>query len=290
MSQDTLLITGASGQLGQLVLKHIADKTDAKIIAASRDPSKLDTKFETRAADFDNPETLVTAFTGVDRLLLISTDALAVPGQRLKQHTAAIAAAKAAGVKHIVYTSLPNPEPGNLISFAPDHYGTEQAIIDSGLDYTILRNTWYAENTLMALPHAVQTGQWFTSTKGGKIGYVTREDAALAAASALATPPSSKATFTITGAESLSHADVTALVTEITGKPLTVVDVSDADFRGGLIAAGLPNFVADMLTSAEAAIRAGQLSSVTTDLHTLTGKSPTTFRDFLTAAKGALLA
>ncbi|GGZ44023.1 SDR family oxidoreductase [Asticcacaulis endophyticus] len=290
MSQDTLLITGASGQLGQLVLKHIASKTGAKVIAASRDPSKLNTKFETRAADFDKPETLPTAFAGVDRLLLISTDALAVPGQRLKQHQAAIAAAKAAGVKHIVYTSLPNPEPGNLISFAPDHYGTEQAIINSGLDYTLLRNNWYAENTLMALPHAIQTGQWYTSTNGGKIGYITREDAALASASALANPPAPKATFTITGAKALSHADVAALVTEVTGKPLSVVDVSDADFKAGLIAAGLPDFVADMLTSAEAAIRAGQLSAVTTDVQTLMGKAPTTFHDFLTTAKGALLA
>ncbi|MDC7677533.1 SDR family oxidoreductase [Asticcacaulis machinosus] len=290
MSQDTLLITGASGQLGQLVLKHIADKTSAKVIAASRDPSKLSTAFETRAADFDKPETLAEAFKGVDRLLIISTDALAVPGQRLKQHQAAIAAAKAAGVKHIVYTSLPNPEPGNLISFAPDHYGTEQAVINSGLDYTILRNNWYAENSLMALPHAVATGQWFTSTKGGKIGYVTREDAAIAAATVLANPPATKAIYTITGPQALSHTEVAALVTEVTGKPLSVVDVADADFRGGLIAAGLPDFVADMLTSAEAAIRAGQLSGVTTDLYSLTGKAPTTFREFITAAKGALLA
>ncbi|ESQ77341.1 SDR family oxidoreductase [Asticcacaulis sp. YBE204] len=277
---STLLVTGASGQLGQLVLKAF-DSTTHTIIAGSRDPSKLGTAFATRTVDFDAPDTLTEAFQGVDRLLLISTDALAVPGQRLKQHTAAIEAAKAAGVKHIVYTSLPNAEPGNKITFAPDHYGTEQALKASGIAHTILRNDWYIENLLMSLPHALETGSFYTSAPEGRVAYVAREDAARAAAAALSDAP--EGTFTITGPEALTYGEVVALASQLTGKPVAVVAVTDEQYNGGLQQAGLPGFVADMLTSAEAAIRAGQLDGVTDSVQTLTGQAPKTVKAVLSS-------
>lgn len=276
---STILVTGASGQLGQLVLKAL-ENSPHTVIAASRDPSKLNTSFATRTADFDQPDTLVEAFTGVDRVLIISTDALAVPGQRLKQHTAAIEAAKAAGVQHLVYTSLPNAEPGNKISFAPDHYGTEQAIKASGIAHTILRNNWYIENLMMSLPHALDSGQFYTSAPEGRVAYVAREDAARAAAAALSDAPGG--TFTVTGPEALTYGDVVALANDITGKSVNLIPLTDDQFRGGLKAAGLPDFVADMLTSAEAAIRAGQLDGVTDTVQTLTGQAPKTVREVLT--------
>lgn len=280
---STVLVTGASGHLGQLILKALEDSPHT-VIAASRDPSKLDTTLATRAVDFDKPETLSVAFTGIDRLLLISTDALAVPGQRLRQHTAAIEAARAAGVKHIVYTSLPNPEPGALISFAPDHYGTEQAIIASGLDYTILRNNWYTQNLLSSLPHALETGQFYTSAPEGRVAYVTREDIATATAAALTAPPAPKSIHTLTGAEALTYGDILKIVNEVTGKSVALVPVTDAQYAAGLKAAGLPDFVADMLASAEAAIRAGQLEITTDAIKSLSGKAPTSAKDFLTSA------
>ncbi|MDC7682253.1 SDR family oxidoreductase [Asticcacaulis sp. BYS171W] len=277
---STLLVTGASGQLGQLVLKAL-EGTSHTVIAGSRDPSKLTTTFTTRTVDFDAPDTLTEAFAGVDHLLLISTDALAVPGQRLKQHTAAVEAAKAAGVKHIVYTSLPNAEPGNKITFAPDHYGTEQAIKASGIAHTILRNDWYIENLLMSLPHALDTGAFYTSAPDGRVAYVAREDAARAAAAALT--DALEGTFTITGPEALTYGEVVALASDITGKPVNVIAVTDEQYKGGLQQAGLPGFVADMLTSAEAAIRAGQLDGVTHAVQTLTGQAPKTVKDVLSA-------
>jgi len=278
---STLLVTGASGHLGQLVLKAL-ENSPHTVIAASRDPSKLNTKFATRTIDFDKPETLSEAFKGVDRVLIISTDALAVPGLRLKQHTAAIEAASAAGVKHVVYTSLPNPEPGNKISFAPDHYGTEQALKASGIGHTILRNDWYIENLLGSLPHALETGQFFTAAPEGRVAYVAREDAARAAAAALSDAP--EGIFTITGPEALTYADVLAIASDVTGKAASVVPVTDEQYAGGLKAAGLPDFVADMLVSAEAAIRAGQLDGVTEAVKTLTGTAPRTVRDVLSVA------
>ncbi|BEV10384.1 SDR family oxidoreductase [Asticcacaulis sp. DW145] len=277
---STILVTGASGQLGQLVLKAL-ENSPHTVIAASRDPSKLNTPFATRTADFDQPDTLVAAFTGVDRVLIISTDALAVPGQRLKQHTAAIDAAKVAGVQHIVYTSLPNAEPGNKISFAPDHYGTEQAIKASGIAHTILRNNWYIDNLMMSLPHALETGQFYTSAPEGRVAYVAREDAARAAAAALSDAPGG--TVTVTGPEALTYGDVVAIANELTGKSVSLIPLTDEQFGGGLKAAGLPDFVADMLTSAEAAIRAGQLDGVTDTVQTLTGQASKTVREVLTA-------
>lgn len=278
---STILVTGASGQLGQLVLKALENSPDT-VIAASRDPSKLNTTFATRTADFDKPETLTEAFKGVDRVLIISTDALAVPGQRLKQHTAAVEAAKAAGVQHLVYTSLPHPEPGNKITFAPDHYGTEQAIKASGIAHTILRNDWYIENLLMSLPHALETGQFYTSAPDGRVAYVAREDAARAAAAALSNAPGG--TYTITGPDALTYGEIVAIANDATGKSVSIVPVTDEQYAGGLTAAGLPGFVADMLTSAEAAIRAGQLDGVTDAVTTLTGQAPKTAREVLTAA------
>ena len=168
---DTLLVTGASGQLGRRVLAHLLDTCavpPARLIAVTRDPAKLADfaarGVEVRRGDFDDPGSLGEAFKGAGRLLLISTDALDTPGRRLAQHQAAIAAAKTAGVRHIVYTSMPNPD-GSPIPFAPDHLGTEQALALSGRGWTILRNAWYFENLAFSLPGALaprasESGMW----------------------------------------------------------------------------------------------------------------------------------
>lgn len=292
---DTILVTGAAGQLGQRVVHHLLEtyKVPAgRIIAATRDPSKLAdlaTKgVATRKADFDDAAGLVSAFEGAGTVLIISTDALAVPGQRLKQHTAAVNAAAKAGVKHIAYTSMPSPDK-SLVTFAPDHLGTENAIKASGLPYTILRDAWYFDNFMMSLPHNLEGGKWYTATKGGKVPYITREDCALAIAAALVGKPENK-TYTLTGSTSYSIADVASAVTAITGRPLEVIDVTDEQLSGGLTGAGLPSFVVDMLVSADANIRAGNFDSLSGDFTTLTGKEPQTLRKFIEDRKAALTA
>jgi NAD(P)H dehydrogenase (quinone) len=291
---STLLVTGAAGQLGQRVIHHLLETykvAAGRIIAATRSPEKLaDLAAKgviTSKADFDDAATLSSAFAGVDRLLIISTDALAVPGQRLTQHTAAIEAAKKAGVKHILYTSMPAPE-GSLVSFAPDHLGTENAIKASGLGYTILRDAWYFDNYLHGLPHSLETGKWYTATGNGRVSNISRDDCALAIAAALASDKSENATYTLTGSTAVTIEDVASVVSRITGRPLEVVQVNDEQFAGGLAGAGLPPFVVDMLVSADANTRAGKFDILTNDFNKLTGKEPQTLRGFFEEHKAAL--
>ncbi|MDN5923954.1 MAG: NAD(P)H-binding protein, partial [Xanthomonadales bacterium] len=152
---SNLLVTGANGKLGRHVVQLLLEAGTDHVIAASRDTAKLAdlaaTGAETRRADFDDVASLAAAFKGVDRVLIISTDSLDA-GQRLRQHLAAVKAATEAGVE-IVYTSMPKPDTSAVI-FAPDHAGTEKAIIASGRPFTILRDAWYQETLLMTLPSA----------------------------------------------------------------------------------------------------------------------------------------
>jgi len=289
-----ILVTGASGQLGGLVIKHLLETQKvaaSDIIAATRDPAKLsalaETGVEVRKADFDDAASLDTAFAGIDHLAIISTDSLAVPGLRQTQHKTAIAAAAKAGVKHVVYTSMPNPDQSR-VTFAPDHLASEQAVKASGLAYTILRNAWYMDNYLMSLPHNLQTGQWFSASGNGRISNISRDDCAKALAAVLASDNTPNATYTLTSAESLTISEVAALVTEVVGKPLAVVPVTDEQLAGGLTGAGLPPFLVDMLVSADANVRDGNFDLVTGDFKALTGSEPETLRAFLTDRKSVL--
>jgi NAD(P)H dehydrogenase (quinone) len=293
---ETILITGAAGQLGQRVIHHLLETYKvpaANLIAASRDTAKLADLaakgVQTRKADFDDAASLEAAFKGVDRVLIISTDALAVPGQRLKQHTTAVNAAVKAGVKHIAYTSMPSPDK-SLVTFAPDHLGTENAVKASGLPYTIIRNAWYLDNYMHSMPHNLQGGSWYTASGDGKVPNISRDDCALGAAAALASGTTDSATYTLTGSQSLSADEIAATIASAVGKPLSAVKVSDEQLLQGLLGAGLPDFVATMLVSADANIRAGNFDQVTDDFTKLTGKQPQTLKDFFVANKAALTA
>ncbi|OKP77995.1 NAD(P)-dependent oxidoreductase [Ensifer adhaerens] len=290
---DTLLVTGATGQLGKLVLDQLLASgiAPARIIATSRDTAKLADYIargvQARVADFDDPASLDQAFAGADRILIISTDALDQPGKRLKQHRAAVAAAKKAGAKHIVYTSMPSPET-SVIPFAPDHLGTENAIKTTGIPYTILRNGWYMENLFMALPHALETGQWYSSSGEGRLAHIARGDAAKAAAAALAASTSESHTYTLTGGELRSTDEIAALVAKATGKSLNVVHISDEALAGGLKSAGLPDFLIPIVVSFDANTRGGHIDMVTGDVTALTGATPVTLAAFLEASKARL--
>jgi NAD(P)H dehydrogenase (quinone) len=293
---ETILITGAAGQLGQRVIHHLLETYKvpaANLIAASRDTAKLADLaakgVQTRKADFDDAASLEAAFKGVDRVLIISTDALAVPGQRLKQHTTAVNAAAKAGVKHIAYTSMPSPDK-SLVTFAPDHLGTENAVKASGLPYTIIRNAWYHDNYMHSMPHNLQGGSWYTASGDGKVPNISRDDCALGAAAALASGTTDSATYTLTGSQSLSADEIAATIASAVGKPLSAVKVSDEQLLQGLLGAGLPDFVATMLVSADANIRDGNFDHVTEDFTKLTGKQPQTLKDFFVANKAALTA
>lgn len=288
-----ILVTGASGNLGSLVINDLLARgvAPSDIVAGSRDPSKLASLtakgVATAKVDFDDAASLEKAFTGIDRLLIVSTDELGTPGKRLEQHKAAVAAAKASGVGRIFYTSLPQAET-SAVSFAPDHLGTEQAIKASGLPYTIFRNGWYMQNLFMAIPPALAGGQWYTAAGEGKTSFIAREDIASAIAASLAAPADGNNTYTLTGSEAFSNAEIAALVTEATGKPLAVVPVTEAQLAEGMAAHGVPAPFIPTLVSFDTAIRAGHLGDVTSDTADLSGKALVKLKDFLAANKAAL--
>lgn len=286
-----LLVTGASGQLGQRVVELLLEAGESDIIATTRTPDKLAAfaarGVTVRAADFDNTESLVAAFSGADRLLLISTDALDRPGRRLQQHQNAVAAAKAAGVKHILYTSLTYAEPDSPILLAGDHIGTEQAIKASGLGYTILRNNMYTEMLIDTIKRAVATGQIFAAAADGKAGYVTREDCARAAAAALAAAFDGQRTLDITGPEAVSQADIAAIAQKLSGKPVSYVAIPLSALIDGMVGAGLPRPVAEVYASFDTGIATGVLDVAPGAVESLTGKRPTSVEEFLTAHQAA---
>ncbi|RWN99979.1 SDR family oxidoreductase [Mesorhizobium sp.] len=292
---DTLLVTGASGQLGRGVVDHLLDTLKvppARIIAASRSPENLAELAARgviiRQADFDDTASLVEAFKGADRILIVSTGELDLGGKRLKQHENAVAAARQAGVSHLLYTSMPNPEPGSPVLFAGDHYGTEQAIKASGIAYTIFRNGWYQENLFMSLPHAIASGHWYTSAADGRIAHGARDDMAAAIAAGLASGATESTTYTLTGPQAHTVAEIAALVTDVTGKPIEVVQLSDEALTEGLKAAGVPEGFAPIVTSFDTNTRTGRIDMVTDAIETLSGRKPQSLKQFLEANKAAL--
>ena len=198
-----------------------------------------------------------------------------------------MAAAQRAGVKHILYTSLTNPGEGSPVLLAPDHDMTERAIAATGIDYTFLRNALYMENFLQALPPALASGQWYVAWGQGRSAHVSREDCARAAAAVLLTGPKGKQVVEVAGPQSLSADEVAAIASQVTGRPLTVVQVDDAGLKAGMEGAGLPPPVADLLVSFEKAIRMGR-ADVESQVEAVTGRPAVSLKDFLTANKAAL--
>jgi NAD(P)H dehydrogenase (quinone) len=286
-----ILISGASGQLGGLVIKHLLESQGVaaqNIIAASRDTSKLTALaakgVEVRKVDFADPTTLASAFQGVDRLLLISTDAI---GSRAAQHKAAVDAAKNASVGRIFYTSMLNPQNSKVL-FAPEHAATEAAIQSSGLAFTIFRNGWYMENLFMALPTALTSGQWYTSAGDGKTAYIAREDIARAIAAGIANPVAKNVTYSLNGDASYTNSEIAALVSEVVAKPLAVINLTDDQLLNGMLAAGVPAEIAPMFVSFDAGTRAGDLDIAADDAAKLAATPLISLKAFLEANKAAL--
>ena len=294
---ETILVTGASGKLGQIVIQNLIETYHvpaSQIIATTRKPETLAALaakgVTVRAADFDDEAALVKAFSGAKRLLLISTDALDRPGRRLEQHQRAVSAAKTAGVAHIVYTSMPKPTEDSPIPFAGDHRGTEAAITASGISHTILRNSWYMENLAMSLPSALASGTWYSATGTGKTSHTAREDQARTAAAVLASGSTANKIYTLTGPEALTTEEAAKIASEVLGKPINVVQVTPEQLTAGMIAHGVPDFLAPLFTSFDVNTAQGNINMVTDDVKTLSGHAPQTLRDWFIANKALFAA
>ncbi|GAA1931893.1 NAD(P)H-binding protein [Streptantibioticus ferralitis] len=281
----TIAITGASGALGRASTALVLQAVDPReVVLTTRHPDALADLSargaDVRRVDFGDPRTLASAFTGVDRLLLISTDAI---GSRLDQQRAAILAAAAAGVRHVVYTSVPEPVPANPALVVADHAGTEQALRDSGMGWTVLRNNLYAHMQLPVIQQAVASGRLVTNSGTGAIAHVTREDCAAAAAAAVTQDGHEGHAYDITGPEALSAADLVSLAGEIRGRDVELVSVDDATHTAHLRAAGLPEEAAELVTSFGAAARGGFLANASSAVADLTGHTPTALADVIRA-------
>jgi NAD(P)H dehydrogenase (quinone) len=291
-AERTLFVTGASGHLGRRVVELLLERGTGKIVAGTRKPEKLADLaargVDVRQADFEDPQGLTAALAGVDSVLIISTDAIDRPGRRLAQHRAAVAAAVSAGVKHAVYTSMPNPETSPVV-FAPDHLGTEQALKASGMSWIILRDCWWIDYQIPTLAGAVASGQLISATGQGGAPYVTREDCAHTCAAALASADTSNKTWNITGPDLITYADLASLASELTGRPVTYTSVTPEERIAQLIATGTPEFIAKLLVSSQLAISQGKMGTPTTAVKELTGRAPLSVREFLSAHRTALL-
>ncbi|MBV1902968.1 MAG: SDR family oxidoreductase [Marinosulfonomonas sp.] len=285
-------ITGAAGNLGGLVLNKLIEAGVGPLIATSRSPDKLADVaakgVEVRAADFNDPASLGSAFRGVKRLLIVSTDDLE-PGKRLIAHANAINAAVNAGVAHIVYTSLTNPVDQSPITFSTDHKDTEAMLASSGVAHTILRNNLYTDMLLMSAPQSIAMGKHFTATGTGKTGFVTREDCASAAAAALMNEADTR-TLEITGPDTVTHDQIAKYLSEITGQTIPHIAISGDDLKGAMIGNGLPEFMAEVFASFDIAVAEGYLNVASGSLEELTGQPGKSVRQFLKDNKAALTA
>ena len=292
-TQSTLLVTGASGHFGRRVVELLLEHGASAIIATTRSPEKLADLaargVTVRAADFEDGAGLAKAFAGADRLLLISTDAVDDKGTRLRQHQNAVKAAAEAGVKHVVYTSLTNATDTPIL-LAPDHAGTEQALAASGLGWTSLRNNVYMETLPGSLARAAQMGKLFSAIGEGKIGYVAREDCAQAAAGALRADFDGQRTLDVTGPEAVAQADLARIASDLTGKPIEYVPLPLEVLIDNMVKAGLPRPVAAIYASFDSAGAQGKLDVVTHVVEELSGKQPTSIREFLTVHQAELTA
>jgi NAD(P)H dehydrogenase (quinone) len=292
----TLILTGASGKLGQQILEQLIRLNRVgppdHVIAISRTPEKIplpgSPHVNVRAGNFDEPESLDRAFAGGNRLLLVSTDAHDVPERRITQHRNAIEAAQRAGIEHVVYTSLTRPEPGSPMKIAPDHYRTEQALHASGLGWTVLRNNLYTDLLLEFLPPALRFGKLTAAAGEGCVSWVTREDCARTAAAALKSRDSGRAILDVTGPAAVGYAEIVRVAAEISGRPLTYVSLTPQEIQKNMAAAGMPAHVVDVLLSFQLATARGDLSVRTGIVEQLTGKAPTSVREFLSANSARL--
>lgn len=275
----TYAVTGATGKLGRLVLDELLEQTDAaNIVALARDPTALqayDQKgVQVRKADYDDPASLEAALSGVDRVLLISGNAV---GQRERQHGAVIDAAKKAGVGYLAYTSILKGDRSPL-ALAPEHVATEKLLADSGLNHDVLRNGWYSENYTMGLAPSLESGKILGAVGEGKLSTASRADFAAGAAAALLRGKGGDV-YELAGDEAWTMQDFAAELSRQSGRQVEYVNQSESDYAKTLEGAGLPPSVASMLASTSVLSGEGALYDDSKSLSRLSGKPTTPIRE-----------
>ncbi|MDB5836375.1 MAG: NAD(P)-dependent oxidoreductase [Caballeronia sp.] len=271
-----IVVTGATGQLGRLVIKALLKTQPASdIVAAVRSPEKAADLaalgVQVRRADYNEPATLDTAFKGADKVLLISSSEL---GRRAVQHRAAINAAKRNGVQLIGYTSVLRADTSPL-GLADEHRETEGALRASGVPFVLLRNGWYTENYLRSLAAALEHGAILGNADDGKIASAARADYAEAAALVMTRDAQAGRVYELAGDSAYTLTELAAEVTRQSGKKVEYQNLSEAEYKAALVGLGLPEVVAALLSDSDAAASKGALFDNAHQLSQLLGR-PTT--------------
>jgi len=269
----TIAITGATGQLGHLVVNQLKTMVNAAdIIALARTPAKAaDLGVTVRAADYNQPSTVEESLRGVDTLLLISSNEI---GQRAAQHNNVIEAAKKAGVKRVVYTSVLHADTSPL-SLADEHRATEVALKAAGTPFTILRNGWYTENYTGSIPGAIAEGAVRGSAGDGRVSSAPRVDYAEAAVAVLLGTGHEGKTYELAGDDSYTLSDLAAEICRQTGKTIPYIDLPEAEYAAALTSRGVPEGLAKAIAGWDVAVSQGALFDDSRQLSALIGRSTT---------------
>ena len=294
MGEHMLLVTGANGQLAGWVIKNLLDLTDVKNIAVcSRSPDSAFSDelrargIDVRLGDFDLPETLPQAMAGIDKVFIIPT--YATNDVRLSQNLNALNAAKAAGVRHVVYPSFLNANPNSLAEHSlVVHYPTEQAILASGLTYTILRHALYADITVSDLDQTLATGIFRRALGKAACAYVAREDLGLSAATVMAKDGHENKIYTETMTRTYSGDDIAALMSEVFERPIRYEAVSAEEWPAYMTREwGVPPELAKSTIGTMKAVETGEFDIMTNDYQIIVGHPPRDFRQFLVDVKAS---
>lgn len=283
-----IVVTGASGQLGRLVIQSLLQRQvpPGQIVAAVRTPAKAADLaalgVAVRRADYTDPASLEAAFAGAAKVLLISSSEV---GQRLAQHRNAIAAAKAAGVGLLAYTSLLRADTSPL-GLAAEHVQTEALLRESGIPHAILRNGWYTENYLASVAPALAHGAYIGAAGEGRIASAARADYAAAAAAVLTLPQQAGQVYELAGDGSYTLAELAAAISRLAGKPLPYVNLGQAEFEAALLQAGLPAPLAALLADSDAGAAKGALFDEQRQLSRLIGRPTTSLEALLPGVLG----
>lgn len=280
-----IIVTGANGQLGRAIVERLLERLPAAQLGVSvRNPQEasglLERGVRVRPGDFADAASLRHAFEGAEQVLIVSA---ATTGElALRQHRTAIEAAQAAGARRILYTSHMGASPTSAFSPMPDHAATEAMLQACGVPFTALRNGFYAASGRMLMGQAFATGK-LVAPEDGPVSWTAHADLAEAAAIVLAERRFEGRTPPLTGSQSLTLADLAAVASELTGRPITRVTVSDDEYRASLVAHGVPGSQADMLVGLFVASRRGEFAAVDPTLERLLGRPPRTLREVLAA-------
>ncbi|MDP1872268.1 MAG: SDR family oxidoreductase [Gallionella sp.] len=279
-----IVVTGATGQLGRLVIASLLKKTAASnIVAAVRNVDKARDiaalGVQVRQADYSQPASWDAALQGADKVLLISSSEI---GQRTQQHRSVIDAAKRAGIKLLAYTSVLHADT-SVLGLATEHKETEALLRASGVPFALLRNGWYTENYVAGIPTALALGAVYGCAGDGRIASAARADYAEAAAVVLTSDNQAGRIYELAGDTTFTLSEFAAEISRQAGRAIGYVNLSEAEYKNALLGAGLPEFLAELLANSDTGVSKGALFDTEKQLSKLIGRATTPLAEVVKA-------